>query len=377
MKNKIFFNALQFDSSGAGISKYSGKLLEYYLKMYDNIDILIKNNELNSYGSKNIIRCKKDINTSKQRILEEQIFLSSLLDRYNLIHYPDYALPILCRRPCIVTIHDLAMYSSSNTYTKSQVITKRFFMNFTVKKAHKFICISNFTAKELNKYYENIDTDKIEVIYNGIDYKPYKISQQDILVTKNKFKINKPYILFVGTLSPSKNIHRLIKAFNNLKKQGYDYQLIIAGKKGWLYENLFQLVSKLKLDKEVIFTGYVSDSELEVLYNKCEFCSFISLYEGFGFPPLEAMARQKPVLVSNIASIPEVVGNAGLYCNPYSTSDITKKMIKLINDNNLKSSLIKRGVLRVKSFSWDKTANNTYKVYEKVLKDLYDNKGVF
>lgn len=377
MNDLIFFNALQYSQNGAGISKYAENLLKQYLKNYNNIDVLIDRKMMGNINNKNLIRYKDKLNNSTQRIIAEQFKTIKLLGRYNLIHYPDYAIPILCAKPCITTIHDLAMYSSTNTYTRPQIITKRFFMNFTIRKAYKLICISNFTAKELTKYYKDIDTDKIEIVYNGIDYKPYEISQQNILTTKDKFKINKPYILFVGTLSPSKNIHRLIKAFNNLKKQGYDYQLVIAGKKGWLYENLFQLVSKLKIDKEVIFTGYVSDSELEVLYNKCEFCSFISLYEGFGFPPLEAMARQKPVLVSNIASIPEVVGNAGLYCNPYSTSDITKKMIKLINDNNLKSSLIKKGVLRVKSFSWDKTANNTYRVYEKVLKDLHDNKGVF
>jgi len=369
MANKILFNALQFNSNGAGISKYSVKLSEYYLNNYSNIDVLVRNNELVDYVSRNIIHCKRNTNNSKQRILEEQIFLSGLLNKYNLIHYPDYAIPVLTNKPCIATIHDLNRCALPQLWTKEQKITFKTFMNITVHKAKKIICISKFTADELIKYYKNINTNKIEIISQGFDIDICKNINIDFKYVQNKYKINKEYMLYVGTISPHKNIKRMIKAFYKIKKQGYNYQLVIAGKKGWLYEDIFELIKRKKLEKEVIFTDYISDEELELLYQNCIFTVFISLYEGFGLPPLESMARNKPVLVSKIASIPEVVGNAGLYCNPFDLEDISKKMIEIIVNPSLRNDLIYKGNKRVSQFKWEETAKKTYRVYEKVLRN--------
>lgn len=368
MINKILFNALQFNSNGAGISKYSAKLLEYYLKNYKNINVLVRSNELQNYNSKNIIRCRRDINNSKQRILEEQIFSAKLLSKYNLIHYPDYAVPIFTCKPCVATIHDLNRCVLPKLWTKEQKLTFKAFMNITIQRASKIICVSKFTANELVKYYDNINTDKIEVILQGFDVKKYEglsVSFKDI---QNKYKINKDYMLYVGTISPHKNIKRMIKAFYKIKKQGYNYQLVIAGKKGWLYDDIFEIIKKKNLENEVIFTDYISDEELELLYRNCMFTVFISLYEGFGFPPLEAMARNKPVLVSKIASIPEVVGDAGLYCNPFDIENIASKMVELIQNPNLKQDLIYKGSKRIQCFKWENTARKTYRVYEKILR---------
>lgn len=369
MKDKILFNALQFSPDGGGISKYSAKLLEYYLKNYKDVDVLVRNDELKNCKSKNIINCKRNISNSLQRTLEEQIFLIKLLNKYSLIHYSGYV-PIFANKPCIVTVHDLNRCALPQMWTKTQNLNFRILMNATIFKAKKIICISKFTANELIKYYKNIDTDKIEVILLGFDISICKNIHTNFQYIKNKYAINKEYMLYVGTISPHKNLKRMIKAFYKIKKQGYNYQLVIAGKKGWMYNDIFEFIKQKNLEKEVIFTDYISDEELELLYQNCMFTVFISLYEGFGIPPLESMARNKPVLVSKIASIPEVVGEAGLYCNPFNIEDISKKMVELIDNKNLRQNLISKGNKRIEYFKWEDAAKKTYNLYEKELHNI-------
>jgi glycosyltransferase involved in cell wall biosynthesis len=367
--SKFLLNGLQIAPDGAGISRYTYELAKYYKQSHTNIDILVRRDVSSKFdNNSNLIIYNKNIKNSKDRIIAEQVKTLKIFNQYDLIHCPDYAVPVLTTTSCVATIHDLAFFAIDDKYTNLQVLTKKFLMNITVRKAKKLICISKFTAQELIKYYPKIDDSKIEIIYNGFKYDPSKLSNDRINLSV-RFKIYKPYILYVGTLSPSKNIKRLVQAFYVLKKLGYDYQLVVAGKKGWMYGEIFNEVKKMNLENEIIFTGYVSEEELESLYKNCKFFSFISLYEGFGFPPLEAMARKKPVLVSKVASIPEVVGDAGLYCNPYSVEDIAKNMVKLIKDDNLTNMLINKGCKRVKDYSWDITAKKTYEVYEKILLD--------
>jgi glycosyltransferase involved in cell wall biosynthesis len=249
-----------------------------------------------------------------------------------------------------------------------QVVTKRILVNRTLKKAKKIICISEFTKNEIKKYFPNVDEKKIEVIHNGFAYNKINLKGQQVRLD-DKVRITKKYLLYVGTIAPHKNIERLIQAFYNIKKQGYDYQLVIAGKRGWMYEGVFQTVKKLNLENEVIFTGYISDDVLELLYKKSEIFCFVSMYEGFGFPPLEAMAREIPVLTSNVASIPEVVGDAAYIVNPYNVDDIAKGMVELLTEGKLRSNLIQKGLERVKKFTWDECAKQTFEVYRKVIEE--------
>lgn len=365
MKDRIFFNGLQYSSNGAGISKYIEKLSEQYLNTYYNIDILMRKDK--KFNTKNVLIYKGKINNSTQRIFAEQITINNELNKYNLIHYPDYAMPIFTDKPCVVTIHDMNRYAMPEMWTNMQRQTFKHFMNVTIKKSKKIICVSQFTANEVVKHYPNINDNKIEVVLEGFEVEIKNSINKDYNVVAKKYKITKKYMLYVGTISPHKNIKRMIEAFYKIKKQGYDYQLVIAGKKGWLYNEIFELVKSKHLEKEVIFTDYVSNEDLELLYQNCLFSVFISLYEGFGFPPLEAMARNKAVLVSNVASIPEVVGEAGLYCNPLDVKEIAKKMITLIDNENLREDLIYKGKERLKIFKWEKTAKETYKIYEKIL----------
>jgi glycosyltransferase involved in cell wall biosynthesis len=184
---------------------------------------------------------------------------------------------------------------------------------------------------------------------------------------KAKYNISDNFILFVGTLQPRKNIARLIEAFAKIEEKK-DLQLIIIGKKGWLYEEILETPSRLGIEEKVKFLHSISNEELNVFYKHALCYVLPSLYEGFGLPVLEAMNHGCPVITSNISSLPEAGGDAALYVDPESVDDIAKKMTRLINDENLRKELIEKGKKQVAKFSWEKTAKETLAVLEELGK---------
>lgn len=364
--SKILVNSLQFSINGAGISRYSHKLSDNILA--DNVNILCRSNVVDKFRNKEkLVHIKVKNNKSYIRIIKEQLCLLKLYKNYDIVHCLDYATPILYRGKKIATIHDMAMHTMADKYTKKQIFTKKVLLENTIKKADKLVCISEFTKKELLKYYPNIDESRIEVVYNGFEYKEVELSEPTINNVLNKFNIKNEYLLFVGTLSPHKNIERIIEAFKEIVQQGYNYELVICGKKGWLYEDIFEKVKQLKLEDKVIFTDYVTDEELEVIYRKAKLFVFPSLYEGFGFPPIEAMARKVPVITSKEGALPEIVGNAALECDAYDVKDIAEKCIRVISNDDLRKKLITNGLERVKYFSWENAANKINKIHLDLL----------
>ena len=363
---KILINALQFSHDGAGISKYSYKLAEIMMQHNSNIDVLCRKDMVDKFENKERL-IPIDVKKSSDRIITEQIKLLKLYKNYDIVHFLDYATPALYKGKKIATIHDMAMHTMNDKYTKGQVLTKTTLLGNTIKNADKLICISEFTKKELLKYYPNVDESKIEVVYNGFEYDNIDLTKHTIDTTLNKFNITKEYLLFVGTLSPHKNIERIVESFQKIRNEGYDYQLVICGKKGWLYEDIFKKIKELNLEKEVVFTDYVTDEELEVLYKNTKLFVFPSLYEGFGFPPIEAMARKVPVLSSREGALVEIVGDAAIFCNAYDIEDIKDKMIMVLKDNEIKSQLIDKGISRLQSFSWENTCRGINNVYLNIL----------
>lgn len=364
---KILVNALQFSPDGAGISKYSHKLAEVIMKNNPNVDVLCRKDMVDKFENKQRL-ITIDIKGSSDRIITEQVKLLKLYKKYDIVHFLDYATPALYKGKKIATIHDMAMHTMKDKYTKGQVLIKTILLKNTIKNADKLICISEFTKKELLKYYPKVDESKIEVVYNGFEYNEIELTQQVIDTTLNKFNITKDYLLFVGTLSPHKNIERIIEAFNKVRNEGYDYQLVICGKKGWLYEDIFNKVKELKLENEVVFTDYVTDEELEVLYKNTKLFVFPSLYEGFGFPPIEAMARKIPIITSTEGALKEIVGNGFCFCDAYDVNDITIKIVSILSDVQLHNNLIKFGLKRVKKFSWNNTGKKLNIIYKEICK---------
>jgi len=265
----------------------------------------------------------------------------------------------------VITVYDLVPIKFPQTHCIDSILAHKYILKHSLKHTTKIISISYSTKRDITEYFK-IPEEKIEVIHLGVDedYKP--LPENEIEKIKQKYNLNYPFILYVGTLEPRKNIPTLLKAYYKLKKQGLPYKLVITGKKGWKYRNIFELINRLNLQREVVFTGYVPREDLPALYNAADLFVYPSLYEGFGLPPLEAMACGTPVITSNTSSLPEVVGNAGIMVNPYDVNGLAKAMYEVLTNDGLREELRKRGLERAKMLSWKKTAEETLKVYEKV-----------
>jgi len=293
----------------------------------------------------------------------------------DLIHFtsPTGSLTKIKDTIYINTIYDLTPILHPETHGKIMILHYKYVLPRILKRSDAIITVSYNTKKDLVKYY-NIPEEKIKVIYLGVDdiFKPLNNKEELPIYIKKKFNISSPYLLYVGMIEPRKNLVRLIHAFDKLKKEGFPHSLIIVGAIGWKYKEIFQLVDSLDHHRNIIFTGFVELNDLVKLYNCAEIFVYPSLYEGFGLPPLEAMACGTPVVTSNTSSIPEVVGDAALLIDPYNIDSIVQGVKRVLEDENLKNDLKNKGIRRAKEFNWAKTANKTCQTY-KELHDMIQN----
>jgi glycosyltransferase involved in cell wall biosynthesis len=236
----------------------------------------------------------------------------------------------------------------------------------SIKKASHILAISNFTRNDITTTYKIAPS---RVTATPLGYKKSAISYQpsDIKKVKKKYKIKGDYLLFLGTLKPSKNIEGLLEAFRLLvNKHSQPITLVIAGKKGWLYETIFERVKKLGLEKKVIFTGFVPDQEAPILIVGAQAFVLPSFWEGFGIPALEAMTLGTPVVASNVASLPEVVGKAGILVDPHDPADIARGANQALKEREKR---VKIGLIEAQKFSWQHCAQQTLKILKKVAQD--------
>ena len=294
------------------------------------------------------------------------LYLFFQTEKLNLFFSLSHYSPLFCPCPTIPTIHDLGYLQSQSQFTKKDLYQLVNWTKQSIKKASHIIAVSNFTKQEIIKTY-NIPPEKISIAYNGVD-QPIKISKQTSEEILKKFKIKKPYFLYLGTLKPNKNIPFLIKSFAQyLRSNIYDLKpnLVIAGKKGWLFNEIFQTVKSEKLENQVIFTDFVDESQKWTLY-KNAICSILpSTYEGFGIPAIESMKIGTPVIVSNIPPLKEVVKNSGLFIDPQNESDLCQKMIDMTNPKiREKYSIL--GQKQADKFTWEITAKSVLKAFEKI-----------
>lgn len=278
---------------------------------------------------------------------------------FSLTHY----LPLFTSSPSVISILDVSYLYFPDLFKKKDLYKLKFWGGYSIKKAKKIITISNSSKNDIIKMYK-VNSDKIAVVYPGVKEK-LSSKDRDLNMTdlKEKFGISSPFILFVGTLQPRKNIVRLIEAFSKLNS---DLELVIVGKKGWQFEEILNAPKKYDVENKVKFLESVTDEDLPSLYKNAVCFCLPSLYEGFGLPVLEAMQYGCPVVTSNVSSLPEAAGEAAVYFDPENVEDITKALQSVADDEQLRSKLIKLGYEQVKKFSWEKTAKETLKVLEEV-----------
>lgn len=259
-------------------------------------------------------------------------------------------------------------------YKQNNNIIQNIFLKKSIKgmeKADKVISISDYTKRDLVKY-SNINPEKIKTIYLGVNESFKKIGNNEVELFKEKYSLEEPFILYVGSEQPRKNFNVLIKSFYKLNKiEGFEnFKLIKVGRPQTSLgerENLNKMINNLGLQKKIKFIDYVDESNLPLVYNAADLFVFPSLYEGFGLSPLESMACGTPVIASNRSSIPEVVGDAGILVDPLDIDELTEKMVDVLNNEDIKKDLSKKGLERSENFTWEKCAEQTLKVYNDVL----------
>ena len=299
--------------------------------------------------------------------------LSKKLRNYKLDVFfsPTHYLPLYTKAPSVVSILDVSYLYFPQLFKKKDLYQLKTWGGFSIKKAKKIITISNSSKNDIIKMYK-VPEERVEVIYPGIkELKTSNLKLKNMEELNKRFEISSPYILFVGTLQPRKNIKRLIEAFSLLKEQetrSKKLQLVIVGKKGWQFEDILDAPKKYGVGDRVRFLDSVTDEDLPALYKNALCFCLPSLYEGFGLPILEAMQYGCPVATSNISSLPEAGGDAAVYFNPEDPEDIAKSLESIIQNSELRDKLIRKGYEQVKKFSWEKSAKQTLRVLEDAAK---------
>ncbi len=276
--------------------------------------------------------------------------------------------PLAFRMPfkTVQSIHDLAPFGLPQDYLPVYRIAYRTIVPRVARNADKIIVPSAYSKQELLKRLM-VQEEKIRVVHLGASeaYRPLEQKEQADVV--QKYHLDFPFVLDVSPLERRKNLPTLIRSFGKLKNGGLSHKLVIAGNKPWRGRSVLKLAEDLGLAKEVIFLGYVPDEDLPKLYNAADLFVFPSYYEGFGVPPLEAMACGTPVITSNAASLPEVVGDAALMVAPHDIDGLAEVIHEVLTNERLRQGMVEKGLKQAKRFSWEKCARETLQVYQETF----------
>jgi glycosyltransferase involved in cell wall biosynthesis len=278
-----------------------------------------------------------------------------------------FTAPLFCPAPIVTTIHDLAFEHHPETFTRRGRMQLKLTVRNTTRRAAHILTVSEFSRQDIIKTYR-VAPEKITVTHNGCDeiFNPNFASPDEALTIKNEFGISREYLLALGSLQPRKNLIRLLRAYTTLRKNHPDFQhqLVIVGRQLWLTSEIMQQVQHHEFADDIIVTGYAEDKDLPALYRSATALVYPSLFEGFGLPPLEAMACGTPVITSNNSSLPEVVGDAGILINALDENSIGQAILKVCSDQTLRNRLRNAGIQRAKIFSWREAARKTLAVYQ-------------
>lgn len=334
-------------------------LIEYFYGYYSK-KLIQPSSSKEIKGLKSFISKKPMIKKMVRKILLSYVHLFS--KSYELYWQPNF-IPNsgIKAKKIVTTVHDFSfiLYRDFHPKERIEYIEKYFFNN--LDRSDMIITGSEYTKREILKY-TKFKEDKIVVIYHGIDHNLFKVYQKIEL----GFDLPSKFILSVGSIEPRKNLLRLLKAYQGLPLEIKDeYKLLLVGFSGWENSEIISLIKEL--EEYVQYLGFISDEELAQVYNLATLFVYPSLYEGFGLPVLEAMACGTAVVSSGLSSLPEVGGDAPLYCDPYSITDIQEKIVSTLADSSKRDSMVEKGLAQAQKFSWQKSAQEHKRVFTLML----------
>lgn len=299
------------------------------------------------------------------RILWEQFWLPGALlaDHADLLHSLGYVQPVACPTPSVVTVHDLSFALYPEAFNRGNRLYLSVFTRLSARRADRVIAVSENTKRDTVRLL-GVPEDKVAVVHHGIEphFRPCR-DRAAVEALRVRAGLPERFILFFGTIEPRKNLVALVEAFAILRRSGLPHGLVIAGARGWQWEPVYAAVERLGLEDTVAFPGYVPYDEQPLWYNAADLFAYPSLYEGFGFPPLEAMACGTPVVASSTSALPEVVGDAGLLVDPRDVPALAAAMRAVLEDAEKREEMRVRGLARAATFTWTEAARRTAAVY--------------
>lgn len=303
------------------------------------------------------------------RLIWEQTFFPRILRRsgVDLLHSPHYTMPLSCPVPSVITFHDMTFFIHPEMHTLSKRAFFPWIMHHSSRKADMIITDSESTRRDAMQLLA-IPPEKIVTVHLGYQDIFRPITDTAILdAVREKHHLPEHFILYVGAVEPRKNLPLLLNVFDILVQQGYSQHLVIVGGLGWLYQDVLTQIDKLRAKDRIHRMGHIPYADLPVFYNLADVFVYPSIYEGFGLPPLEGMACGTPVITSDISSMPEFVGDAGVLAPPNDEAALLEAIQTVLSDDALRGRLAKDGPKQAANFTWKHTAEKTMNIYEQVL----------
>lgn len=367
---KIGIDARFYNPEASGLGRYSCELLVRLLNLGEALKhqfvVYLKSDikSIKGIDSPNVKFISTDV---KHYSLQEQTKFNRILseEKFDIVHFLNFNHPMLYAGKKLFTIHDiiLTFYPGKNM-SPFRKWAYEAIVRHALYSADRIIAVSHYTKRQLVEHYHTDET-KIDVIYEAVDKRYQRVKDKKIIdKVKEKYHIDKPYIIYVGNLRTHKNLVRLVEAFCSIFTRNRNLQLVLVGKPDRKYPDIAEAVVRHHLQKAVIMPGFVPEDDLPALFSGAELATLPSLLEGFGLPPLEAMSCGCPFVSSNSSCLPEVAGDGALYYDPFSIVDIADKITKVLKDESIRKVLVEAGRKRVQEFSWDKTAEETLALYE-------------
>lgn len=302
------------------------------------------------------------------RALWEQAILPARLLRHHVdvVHSPVNVVPAARIRGHVVTVHDLSFVTHPENFPPTKRQYQRWFTRLSVSRASRVLTDSESTRRDLMSYFD-APASRVTTVYPGVTAGFRRPAPEHLRAVRERAGLTRPYFLHVGTLQPRKNLTRLVEAFASAREQDrLPHVLVLAGGKGWMYEGLLRRVRELGLRDEVLFPGYVDVADLPAWYAGADALVYPSLYEGFGFPVVEAMACGTPVVCSNVSSMPELAGDAALLVSPHDVPAMAAALGRIASDHHLRRELAERGPTQARRFTWESTARGVQEAYRSV-----------
>ena len=370
MKLRIGIDGTPLLGPRSGVGNYTGRLFGALLAANPDWECLFYSNRSLAPLEPPLARAQHIYSRfSTRRTVWMQCLLPGIIrrSRPDLCHFPNATAPLWLKAPFVITIHDASLFLYSHCHPRARLISIRLALPIVARRAAAVITVSRHARSDLIRILD-LPPEKVHVVYEAAPahFRPV-CDVNDLERLRKKHRLPQQFLLYVGTIEPRKNLRRLVRAVRRLRRYGFPHKLVMVGAAGWQIDALYREIEEQEMVDDVLFTGYVPDEDLPGLFSLATLFVFPSLYEGFGLPPVEAMACGAPVLSSNRSALPEICGDAAHLVDPEDEDALVDSLVALLSDGERRAEMTERGLQRAHSFSWERAAQETASVYESLV----------